>query len=207
MTFYAERLSEDRKHMENLFVHVRGKDKHTDPPQVIAAASAYRTRNSETGDEYVVFVDGTLYEGKPGEAGYRIMQFAQQGVRVELPGQSRISYKSEVVPTRQLLQSARLEDIAELQWRLSVPLSVIVLVLLSVPLSRVTPRSGRYGGVVTAVLTFLVYYNLLGTSKIWVEQGTLPSAVGLWWVHLVFLVLALLFLNAGRLACRLRGKP
>ncbi len=206
MTFYAEKLSENRKNMENLFVYVRGQDKHEDPPQVISAASAYRMTDAESGDEYVVFVDGTLHEGKPGEAAFRIMRFGQQGVRVELPGKTSASYKSEVVPTRELLNSDSLEDIVELQWRLSVPLSVMVLVLLSVPVSQVAPRSGRYGGIVTAVLLFLVYYNLLGMSRIWVEQGVIPPAVGLWWVHLGFIMLVYVLLNANRLACKLRRR-
>jgi lipopolysaccharide export system permease protein len=204
MTFYAERLSEDKKNMENLFVYVRGKNKHEDPPQVISAASAYRKRDRKTGDEYVVFVDGTLHEGKPGDAAYRIMQFEQQGVRIELQRKTRVSYKSEIVPTEELLKSDNLEDVVELQWRVSVPLSVIVLVLLSVPVSRVSPRTGRYGGIVTAVLLFLVYYNLLGMSRIWVQQGVIPQAVGLWWVHLAFIALAYVLLNTDRLACRLR---
>ena len=206
MTFYAEQLSEDKKNMENLFVYIRGKNRHEDPPQVISAASAYRMTDSKTGDEYVVLVDGTLHEGKPGEGAYRIMQFRQQGVRVELPGKPRNKYKSETVPTRELLKSDNLVDVVELQWRLSVPLSVIVLVLLSVPVSRVSPRTGRYGGVVMAVLLFLVYDNLLGMSRIWVEQGVIPPAIGLWWVHLVFIALVFVLLNANRLVCRRRRR-
>ena len=200
MTFYAERLSEDKKNMENLFVYVQKKNKRENPPQIMSAASAYRMTEPETGDEYVVFVDGILHEGRPGDAQYQVMKFRQQGVRIELPGKPRTSYKSEIVPTRDLLKSSDLVDIVELQWRISVPLSVIVLVLLSVPVSRVTPRAGRYGGVVTAVLMFLLYYNLLGTSRIWVEQGVIPPVVGLWWVHIVFVVLAVTLLNSHRLA-------
>ncbi len=204
MTFYAERLSKDGRKMKNLFVFLQGKDKRKDPPQIVSAASAYRMHDDRTGDEYIVFVDGTLHEGKPGEAAYKILKFRQQGVRVELPGQKRESYKSEIVPTRELLQSGHLEDIVELQWRVSVPISVIVLVLLSVPLSRVAPRSGRYGGVVLSVLVFLVYYNLLGTSRVWVMQKLIPPAVGLWWVHAAFLALVFFLLNRGRVRCRLR---
>jgi lipopolysaccharide export system permease protein len=72
--------------------------------------------------------------------------------------------------------------------------------------SRVSPRSGRYGGIVTAVLLFLVYYNLLGMSRIWVEQGVIPQVIGLWWVHLVFIALVYVLLNTNRLACGLRRR-
>ncbi|MDH3901558.1 MAG: LptF/LptG family permease, partial [Gammaproteobacteria bacterium] len=62
------------------------------------------------------------------------------------------------------------------------------------------------GGVVTAVMIFLIYYNLLGTSKIWVEQGVIPPVIGLWWVHLVFSVLVFVLLNTNRLVCSLRRR-
>ena len=207
MTFYAERLSEDKKHMENLFVYRKGGSRRDNkPPQVVTAASASRRIDADSGDEYVVFEDGHLYEGIPGDAEYRIMSFARQGVRVELRGNRGPRYKSEVVPSADLLGSDRLEDIVELQWRLSVPLSVMVLILLAVPLSHMAPRKGRYGGLVTAILVFLIYYNMLGTSKIWVEQGAIPAMIGLWWVHLVFIGLAFVLLNSSRLGCRVRRR-
>lgn len=206
MTFYAERLSEDKKHMENLFVYLKGNTQTGKPPRVVTADSATRKIDPDSGDEYVVFENGHLYEGVPGEARYRIMQFARQGVRVELRGNRKLSYKSEVVPSAELLGSDRLADIVELQWRLSVPLSVMVLILLAVPLSHLAPRKGRYGGIVNAVLVFLIYYNLLGTSKIWVEQGTLPAVVGLWWVHLLFIGLAFVLLNGTWLGCRVQRR-
>jgi len=192
--------------MKNLFVHVKGEKKAGKLPQVITAASARRMIDPESGDEYLVFADGYRYEGNPGDATYRIMKFARQGVRIEMPGKTRTSSKSEIVPTTLLLESRNLEDVAELQWRLSVPLSVLVLVLLAVPMSRVSPRKGRYGGLAMAVLVFVVYFNLLATAKVWVEQGVIPVPVGVWWVHLLPVALAFVLLNGERLSCRLRRR-
>ena len=202
--FYAERLSEDKQRMENLFVYVYDRKNQDKPPQVISAASAYRMTDRNSGDEYLVFVDGYRYEGRPGEVGYRIMKFDRQGVRVELPGKEPASSKRSAIPTVDLLGSHDLKQIVELQWRLSVPLSVMVLVFLSVPLSRMSPRKGRYGGLVMPVLVFVIYFNLMGTAKAWVEQGAIPPLIGIWWVHLLPLVLAIALLTGGRVGCRLR---
>lgn len=206
ITFYAERLSEDKQRMENLFVYVYDRKNRDKPPQVISADSAYRMTEPDSGDDYLVFVKGYRYEGTPGESGYRIMKFDQQGVRVELPGRSTPSTKRSAIPTDELLGSKNIKEIVELQWRLSVPVSVVVLVILAVPLSRMSPRKGRYGGLVMPVLVLVIYFNLMGTAKAWVEQGAISPLIGIWWVHLLPVVLAVMLLNGGRIGCRLKRR-
>jgi lipopolysaccharide export system permease protein len=174
---------------------------------VISADSAYRMTDSDSGDDYLVFVDGYRYEGKPGDVDYRIMKFDQLGVRIEFPGKSTPSSKRSAIPTAELLESTDIKEIVELQWRLSVPLSVMVLVFLAVPLSRMSPRKGRYGGLVLPVLVFIIYFNLMGTAKAWVEQGAIPPVIGIWWVHLLPVALAVVLLNSDRLSCFLKRRP
>jgi len=206
ITFYAERLSDDKQRMENLFVYVYDRKKREEPPQVITADSSYRMTDPDDGDDYLVFVKGFRYEGIPGESDYRIMKFDRQGVRVELPGRTTPSSKRSAIPTDELLESTDIKEIVELQWRLSVPVSVLVLVILAVPLSRTSPRKGRYGGLVVPVLLLVIYFNLMGTAKAWVEQGAIPPAIGIWWVHVLPVVVAALMLNGDRLGCLLKRR-
>jgi len=203
LTFYAERLSVDKQSMENLFIVFAGRRDATQPPQVLSAKSAYRKRDPDSGDDFLVLVNGYRYEGRPGEAAYRIMRFDEYGVRIDLPGAGMVTEKRASTPTSVLLLSDDPEDAAELQWRLALPLSVIALLLLAVPLCKSSPRQGRYGRLVLAVLLFVLYYNLLGTAKVWVGNGVLPPAIGLWWVPLLPVMLAALLLKGERLRCRL----
>ena len=83
-----------------------------------------------------------------------------------------------------------------------MPLSVMVLLFLSVPLCKSSPRQGHYGRLVMAILLFVVYYNLLGAAKVWVEKGTVPASIGLWWVPVLAVILALILLNTDRLVSR-----
>jgi lipopolysaccharide export system permease protein len=204
MTFYSERLSKDRTRMENLFVHVRGEPRKGKLPLVMMADSAYRMTDAETGDDYMVFVDGTRYEGLPGEAGYRVMDFDEQGVRIQTEEKEGFLKRESNVPTSALFGSSDAVYLAELQWRLSVPVSVVVLLVLAVPLGSVSPRQSKHSGMVIAVLVFLTYYNLLGTARAWVEQGNIPPQIGLWWVHLLPLLLAFALLKRDRLIRVLR---
>ena len=205
LTFYAERLSADKQSMENLFIVVRSKNEaDSKPPQLLTAKSAYRKRDSGSGDNFLVLVDGYRYEGKPGEANYRITKFSEYGVRIELPGSETIVDKRESTPTADLMKSSNLKDTAELQWRIMMPVSVIVLLLLAVPLSRSSPRQGRYGKLVMAVLLFVIYYNLMGVAEVWLKDGVVPPAIGIWWVALLPVFLTVVLLGSDRLLCRLR---
>lgn len=203
LTFYAENLSEDRQNMENLFIVLRpkGRDKER-LPQVLTAKSAYRKHDAESGDNYMVLVDGYRYEGRPGQVDYRIAKFNEYGVRIELPGATQSIDKREALPTTTLLKSSDPGDIAQLQWRLMMPLSLLSLLVLAVPLSRSSPRQGRYGRLVLAVLLFIIYYNLLGVAEVWVKEGAVPPVIGMWWVALLPLLLALLLQKRWRLPVR-----
>jgi lipopolysaccharide export system permease protein len=88
-------------------------------------------------------------------------------------------------PTLELLRSSDVADRAELHWRVSFPLSLFVLGLLAVPLSRTSPREGRYARLGMALFIYLIYIDLLSIARLWMERGIVGDAVGLWWVHAI----------------------
>ncbi|MFN2309426.1 MAG: LPS export ABC transporter permease LptF [Gammaproteobacteria bacterium] len=195
MVFYAERVSPDRGQLEGLFVRTEQQGQAT----LLTAPRAYPMRDAISGDRFLVMEDGYRYQGIPGDAVFRILKFARHGVRLESPGAVEARFKHEALPSAALWGSVNPRDIAELQWRLSLPLAAVSLVLLAVPLSRTTPREGRFGRIFSAVLVFIVYYNLMGTAQVWVEKGTLAPLPGMWWVHALPLGLTLALFQAERL--------
>jgi len=38
------------------------------------------------------------------------------------------------------------------------------------------------------VLVYIIYIDLLAAAKVWVEREQVPAFVGIWWVHLLFLL-------------------
>ena len=79
---------------------------------------------------------------------------------------------------------------AELQWRIARPAAIFVLAVFALVLAHTDTRKGRSGNVLIAVLVFFIYANLLGVGAGLLQRGELPSAVGLWGVHLGFALLA-----------------
>ncbi|HEY7378169.1 MAG TPA: LPS export ABC transporter permease LptF, partial [Steroidobacteraceae bacterium] len=171
----------------------------------IAVAARARHVVSEGGELHtLILLDGKRYEGIPGSAQFRMITFAEHGIPVRLPEARLTTSRMEIKPTAELLQSSSLEDRAEFEWRLSMPIMAFVLTLLAVPLSRLRPRQGRYARIGLAILLYFIYSNLLSAAKIWLARGVVPPALGLWWVHVALIGLALLAILNRAIWVRLR---
>ncbi len=190
--FYTERISADRKVMENVFAH-QERDGITN---LLAADKAYQTIDKESGDRFVVFADGYRYEGVPGDADFKIVQYKEHGVRIQRRQATTTSTRLAARPTEALWRSTNRDEIAELHWRFAMPLSTLFLTILAVMLSRTDPRQGRFAKLFSAILVYLIYNNLMGVGRSWLEQGVVPAGFGLWWVHgLLFVLFSVLWVK------------
>ena len=187
---YGERVTAERG-MENVFL----KRQLDDGVVEVVVAERGRMMASEDPDvRFLVLTEGRRYEGIPGTANFRVVQFGEHGIPYRLPSLEPDEPKPREVPVTTLLASSDRADRAELQWRLAVPISTILLALLAVPLSRSQPREGRYGRLAIGLLVFIIYFNLLSAAKAWIEQGEIAPELGLWWVHGSLLTLCLMLL-------------
>lgn len=148
------------------------------------AASAQQRLEKSSGDAFLVLRDGVRYDGEPGVDGFRTMAFDEYAVRIARPKVPVRPGGGEARPTRALLGSDAPRDVAELQWRLSLPLAALTLALAALPLARVAPRTAAGGRIVIAVLAFFLYYNLLSVAQSLLAAQQVPAWLGMWWVHL-----------------------
>lgn len=189
---YVEKVNPNGQ-LENVFLERRS------DTGAIATVLAKRGEQKAAEDEdgrFIVLYDGRRYDGIPGTSEFRVVEFAEHGIPYRLPEASKAQLRPPEMPFMSLLKSGDAKSMAELQWRISVPITTLILALLAVPLSKSQPRQGRYGKIMIGLLVFIVYFNLLGAGKAWVEQGAMSGALGLWWVHGIMLGLALLLLAA-----------
>lgn len=185
--FYAEGLGENGTSLRNIFIRARDPQR----PTVITAERGIQRIDADSGQRTFVLIDGYRVEGRPGQGAFRVMRFGEHGVRVGMPGLQYTSSDRSEMSTAALLGSSDPRALAELQWRLSAPLSVLVLALLGVPLAHVQPRQGRYAKLLLGILLYVIYSNLLGLAQSWTGAGLIPPALGLWWVHVLFVILGL----------------
>jgi lipopolysaccharide export system permease protein len=194
IVFYAERVDENGiLYNVNVFVDRPTADKTQSTLEVWTATRAEQRGVGQPEQTFVLY-DGRRYEGIPGSGEFRIMQFSEGGIPVPLGGLIANADKPEMKTTGQLFASGNNADIAELQWRASTPLMALVLMLIAVPLSKLRPRQGRFGKIGLAVLAYFLYYQLLFAARAWVESGSVPPFLGVWWVHAVALTAAIFLL-------------
>ncbi len=183
---YTERVEADSGELRGIFIRLLTND----VPDAISAERGRQHRDPNTGARYMLLEAGERYQGVPGTLDYRITRFDQFALLIDDGGADTDTLRRSQMPLGQLIASGDPKDSAELQWRIGVPVSLVVLVLLALPLAHASPREGRYARLAAAIALFVLYVNLMGIGKAWMEQGTAPLLLGLWWVHLVFGALA-----------------
>jgi lipopolysaccharide export system permease protein len=151
--------------------------------EVVIAERGAQVESDDPNMRFFVLYNGRRYEGEPGTANFRVMEFAEHGIPYQLPSAEDPELEPRAMKMADLLFPMNPEKLAELHWRIGIPLATLILAILAVPLSRSEPRQGRYGRLAIGLLVFIVYFNLISAGKVWLEQEKVPAAVGLWWVH------------------------
>jgi len=187
-TTYTEAIEDEE--MQNVFMH------ESSTGRVTVASTAVPSEDEE-GARFVLFNDGSVAEND--EQVYVLTLFGEMGVRIPAREISiNESVEERSMATGALWRSREPAHLAELQWRISLILLIPILTLMAVPLSRVSPRQGRFAKLVPAVLLYIAYFGLLLVSRDLTASGDIPVMLGQWWVHVVFLLLGWL-LFAGKL--------
>lgn len=184
---YVEKINQEATEISNIFAGTSMNKQES----MIVAQSGHIDFNSETGDRFLILQDGYRYEGRPGKEDFMVVKFKRHGVLIENKLDDKVKYRHRSIPTKALLNNDNPGYTAEFQWRVSSALLCIVLALLAVPLSKTSHRQGRYVKLVVAVILYLVISNLLNIARAWVFEGQVPREIGMWWVHVLTLILAI----------------
>lgn len=194
--FFIEQVLPNAKQVRHVFIA------GTEPEKVsVVVANRGHIEMQPHGERFIVLEKGHRYDGAPGQADYRVMEFQRYGMRIDAQHLMNIP-TAKSTSTLELLRKPTPNHAAELAWRAGLPLMAINLILLAIPLAYQNPRRGRMFHLVTAVLIYLIYSNLLNLTQSWLEQEKLPLGAGFWALHaLVAALTAALFWR------RLRYRP
>lgn len=202
LVFYVAGISDDRTRLQRIFVQNREHGRLG----LVVADEGHQYVDAQTGEQFVVLTNGRRYEGVPGFNDFTIAEFEEYGLRIDLQQQQQRTHtRVDSIPTSELRYRDNLEHRVELEYRLMLPVAVLVFTFISVPLSYSLPRGGLYGRLILAILFYLLFVNLLALSGGWMEAGVTPLWMGRWWVHplMMFLTVLIMVYRSPHLSRRL----
>ena len=191
LVIYVESMDADGRNMSNVFV----RQVDAGRSRVWVARSGEYWVDQDNGKRYLTLRDGEVNELAAGAKNVRVLQFERNDLMLPEPPRGEQKDELETRSFSELILARDAASVAELNWRLSPALAVIILGLLAIPLSHAGPREGRGARAALGILVYAIYANMLHLSKNWVANETLPVGLGMWWVHGVVLLAVLIWLQ------------
>ena len=178
-TVFIEEIAKNGSDLKGIFIRTR----KGDDLQVITASKGVFSYFSKPMFHSLKLIDAQVFkkvrDGKNENSRDFSARFGSFTLWLPVQTPQDPGYKVKSAATSALKQSSAPQDQAEFQWRMSTPLSALLLALAAIPLSRSRPRQGRYAKMLLALGIYAIYFNLLDVSRSWVEQG---SSDTIWWV-------------------------
>lgn len=201
--FFVEAASGESAIVQNVFVNSVDQNGTT----LVVVAREGTVSTDANGERFLVLRNGRRYQGMPGQAEFQTMEFERYSMRVTSPAQQAGgSAGAKAMTTMALLREPNAFTKAELLWRISSPLTCLLLILLAIPLGFVNPRAGSSANLMIALVIFFTYSNLIKLLEANVKQGRLSFGVSWWPLH-VAAALAVVGLFAWRLNLNHRYHP
>jgi len=181
---YVEKM-DNNEQMKGIFFVQQNEDKDYDFSLLIADKGSYWSDDNE--QNFLALEDGYQYQGSPGSNELRTLSFEQYFLELRTKADDSEIDELTAKSTAQLFNETSPESNAEIQWRLSAPLSIPLLMILAIPLARVQPRQGKFGKLLPGIMTYIVYMILILSMRSSMEDDKISPWIGIWWVHLALL--------------------
>ncbi|WFE67950.1 LPS export ABC transporter permease LptF [Thiomicrospira sp. R3] len=134
----------------------------------------------------LVLLKGSSYEGLQTPDELRVQVFERLALYLPDLSPSQTRLRNRELTTHALWRSESPAHQALLQWRLVLPVSILVLGLLALRMSKTKPRQGRFAKIFIAIILYVIYIQLLTTTEDALAKEKLSLWFGLWWIPLVF---------------------
>ena len=179
------------QNMEEIFIYSTNEEK----PMIVLASEARKYIDPRTNSTYLRLKDGIRYQGIPSDENISILNFDLYDLEIvsgELQKSLAIYTKIEGKSTLDLIKEGGSYANAELQWRLSQPITVLILSFFGIFLGKTSPRGGKGVNLLIGIIVFMLYNNGLLVAKRAIELGQINLLTGFLGVHLLVLMLLIL---------------
>jgi lipopolysaccharide export system permease protein len=176
--FFIDKDSPDKRVGKNVFVY-------SEDGPLESTTTAEQGRVEFHGpDRFLMLESGQqlLRNRETGEV--RITRFKEYDLLVDTsPMGAAQDVASRQIASIDLLRQPTPVNLGELSWRLGLGLCALNLMLLGLSLSAVNPRAGRSYQFGLALLTFVLYYNMVNIGQSWINNGRIGFAPWMLGLH------------------------
>ena len=196
IVFYASESENidaaNEQNMEEIFIYAIDNEN----PIIVLASKATKYVDNISKSIYLRLKDGVRYQGLPGSNNINILDFELYDLEIVSGDiQKTISDFSEIEEksTFELIKEGGPLANAEVQWRFSQPISILILSILGVYLGKSSPRTGKGINILIGLVFFMLYNNGLLIAKTSIENNELNPFIGLWSIHILLAVFLIIF--------------
>lgn len=171
---YIESLSADGRELGGVFI----RNRRGAEVEVISAPSGQIDLYASTTHHRLNLSDASVYRSADNSTDF-YGSFGSLSLLIEAGRTVVEEYRTKAARTIDLFDAVEADDRAELQWRLSTPVSTLLLALTALALTELRPQQSRFSRLPLALGVYALYYNLLVLARTWVEQNQMST---IWWV-------------------------
>ena len=179
------------QNLEEIFIYSNNEEK----PMIVLASEARKYIDPRTNSTYLRLKDGIRYQGITSDENISILNFDLYDLEIvsgELQKTLAFYTTIEGKSTLELIREGGSYANAELQWRLSQPITVLILSFFGIFLGKTSPRGGKGVNLLIGIIVFMLYNNGLLVAKRAIELGQINLLTGFLGVHLLVLMLLIL---------------
>ncbi len=151
--------------------------------RIQTALNGRQWENEITGVSYLVLENGQFSEFNQSQNSWQVTDFDSTYTKIVQDNTLDVQSSIKSTSTFDLFKTLENPQWAAIHWRLAAPLSIPLICLMAIPLSRTQPRQGKFARLLPSIMIYLFYVLLMMYSRKLIESGKIPGELGFWWIH------------------------
>ena len=131
--------------------------------------------------------NGTFYGGLFSESSKIISNFNNFNFEID-----KNMSQSNVLSLTKLFDYSSASDQATFQWNISIPITILILLLYGIYISSSKPREGKFSFMLPGMLIYVSYLSLLILGREFISDNP-GSIFNLWFIHGLFILFLFLY--------------
>ena len=189
-TVYIRETTDDKSKLVGIFIRKQAQDS----TEIITAPTGHMEMFASTDSHHLKLEEARIFRSNA-NGHFFVGHFDHLVMRLQAQGRPLEKHRPKSTGNNTLWHSYDSYDKAEWEWRLSTPLSTMILTFMALAIIKNTNPKSRFSHLPTALAIYAIYYNISGVARTWVEQAVFPTS---FWVHFVFGTLLLLVFTKSR---------